>query len=267
VTLLLGAEQAGTLHPFAFDCKEVPTGKTSVTAARDVRIDALLFQSQRLVLVDTRKAPSLPQPIPNAEHPSDHIPIMATFEVRSSLSHHQECARSWFNTVAGRTGHVPLTRQGLANAYFVYEIDSNDLISQSEFLQCVSQQLGLDALSDSDVDQAFQKANDPAKGGITYASFVRAYCTQLSASGLPGLDDLRDAFNAFDKDGSGALTYEEVEGIFTTCSPVALPADTDIGTIVKRIDPDGDGKVTVSEFLEGLTQAWIKSAAADVVVP
>ena len=47
VTLMLGDEIAGQLHPFAFDCKELPTGKTSVTAARDVRIDALLYQSQR----------------------------------------------------------------------------------------------------------------------------------------------------------------------------------------------------------------------------
>ena len=64
VTLLLGEEHTGTLHPFAFDCKELPTGKTSVTAARDVRIDALLYQSQRLVLADSLKAPSLPEPIP-----------------------------------------------------------------------------------------------------------------------------------------------------------------------------------------------------------
>ena len=137
VTLLLGQEHLGTLHPFAFDCKELPTGKTSVTAARDVRIDAILYQSQRLLLTDTRKAPALPEPIPNAQHPSDHIPIMATFEVRSELSHHQECARAWFNTIAGRTGHVPLTREGLASAYFVFEVDADDLVSQAEFLTCV----------------------------------------------------------------------------------------------------------------------------------
>jgi len=262
VTLLLGAGHAGTLHPFGFDCKEVPTGKTSVTAARDVRIDALLYQSQRLVLTDSLEAPSLPAPIPNADHPSDHVPIMATFEVRSALSSHQECARGWFNTIAGRIGHVPLTREGLAGAFFVFEVDSNDIVSQSEFLACVAQQLGLDALSHADAEAAWQKALDPEKGGITHASFVKAYCDKLSESGLPGLDDLKDAFVAFDKDGSGHLCHDEVESVFATCSPVALPDGTDIHTLVARIDADGDGKVAIDEFLEGLTRAWVKAAVA-----
>ena len=267
VTLLLGPENAGTLHPFAFDCKELPTGKTSVTAARDVRIDALLYQSQRLVLTDSRKAPALPTPIPDQIHPSDHIPIMATFEVRSALSHHQECARAWFNTIAGRTGHVPLTHEGLASAYFVFEVDSDDLVSRSEFLTCVSQALGFDTLSDADVDASFERAVDKDKGGITFASFVKAYCEQLSAAGLPGLEDLRDAFKSFDKDGGGTLSYDEVEGVFTHCSPVALPEGTDVTAIVKRIDTDGDGHISIDEFLDGLTAAWVKSAGGGGVVP
>ena len=264
VTLLLGDEHVGTLHPFAFDCKELPTGKTSVTAARDVRIDALLYQSQRLVLTDSRKAANLSTPIPDSVHPSDHIPIMATFEVRSTLSHQKDCARAWFNTVAGRTGHVPLTREGLESAFHIFEIDSDDLISQSEFLMCVSQALGLDTLSDDEVSKSYHSAEDAAKDGITFASFVKAYCDQLSAGGLPGLDDLREAFVAFDKDRSGSLSYEEVEGVFATCSPVALPEGTDITAIIKRLDADTDGQVSIQEFLDGLTAAWIKSAS---VVP
>jgi len=264
VTLLLGSEHAGALHPFAFDCKELPTGKTSVTAARDVRIDALLYQSQRLILTDSRKAPNLAEPIPNKVHPSDHIPIMATFEVRSALSHHQMCARSWFNTVGGRSGHVPLTRNELGAAYFVFEVDSDDLVSQAEFLTCVSQQLGYDSIADEEVNRTYAKALDEAKGGVTFSSFVKAYCAALSASGLPGLEDLRDAFSSFDKDKSGSLTSDEVEAVFAQCSPVALPEGSTVSDIIKRIDTDGDGNITIDEFLDGLTAAWVKSASSIV---
>jgi len=262
VTLMLGEEHAGRLHPFAFDCKELPTGKTSVTAARDVRIDALLYHSQRLVLIDSVKAPSLSTPIPDTRHPSDHIPIMATFEVRSLLAQHQDCARAWYNTVAGRSGHVPLTRDGLSSAFFIFEVDSDDLVSQSEFLSCVSQQLGYDTLPDEEVNAAFTRALDPEKGGITFASFCTAYCDCLSKAGLPGMEDLRDAFKSFDKDGSGKLGYDEIEGVFTHCSPVALPEGTDIHAIVKQIDTDGDGHISIDEFCEGLTASWVRQASA-----
>ena len=71
VTLMVDDDANAKLHPFTFDCKEVPTGKTSVTAARDVRIDALLFQSQKLMLVDSKPAKQLRTPIPDSENPSD----------------------------------------------------------------------------------------------------------------------------------------------------------------------------------------------------
>ena len=39
------------LHPFTFDTADVPTGVTSVTRARKLRIDAIVYQCQRLELV------------------------------------------------------------------------------------------------------------------------------------------------------------------------------------------------------------------------
>ena len=39
------------LHPFTFDTADVPTGVTSVTLARKLRIDAIVYQCQRLELV------------------------------------------------------------------------------------------------------------------------------------------------------------------------------------------------------------------------
>ena len=43
------------LHPFTFDTADVPTGVTSVTRARKLRIDAIVYQCQRLELVAWEK--------------------------------------------------------------------------------------------------------------------------------------------------------------------------------------------------------------------
>ena len=97
VTLLLGSEHAGRLHPFAFDCKELPGHiKTSVTAARDVRIDALLYQSQRLILTDSRKAPKMPMKIASVASPSTmRVSTCAVFLPRRT---------SWLRSRTGPAG-------------------------------------------------------------------------------------------------------------------------------------------------------------------
>ncbi|CAJ1452123.1 unnamed protein product, partial [Effrenium voratum] len=73
------------LHPFTFDCADVPTGVTSVTMARCMRIDAIVYQSQCLELVDVQEIPDVSpaEPIPSAQQPSDHVPIVAQFRTES----------------------------------------------------------------------------------------------------------------------------------------------------------------------------------------
>ena len=115
-------------------------------------------------------------------------------------------------------------------------------------------------LSDEEVISSYKRAIDEVKGGITFESFLKAYCECLTKAGLPGLDHLRDAFSAFDNDKSGSLCHEEIEKVFVNCCPVALPAGTDITSIVSRIDANGDGNVSIEEFLAGLTNAWVRQA-------
>ena len=298
VTLMLGQEgESGSIHPFAFDCKELPTGKTSVTSAREVRIDALLFQSARLRLLDSvqarrhpreratcatsprhlapprathlalvprtasPQAPKLTEPIPNGAHPSDHVPIMASFELRSDLEYNIECARTWFATVSGRVNFVPLTPQQLESAYFVFEVDQNDLVTLSEFTECVVERLGLHALSELEIQSTFHKAADATAGGLTHAGFAASYHAALHARGLPGIDDLRAAFESFDFDQSGALEIGEIETVFDRCSPVAVPEGAQ-QRIFAAIDRDGDGQVSIEEFLSGLSERWLKAQPA-----
>eukprot|EP00434_Breviolum_minutum_P003820 symbB.v1.2.003361.t1/scaffold186.1/size279346/8 len=94
------------LHPFTFDAADVPLRSfTSLTHARKLRIDAIVYQCQRLELVDVHESPedSLHEVIPNARHPSDHVPIVARFRCRPQRGQEtlRQMAKEWFWSLAG----------------------------------------------------------------------------------------------------------------------------------------------------------------------
>ena len=78
---------------------------------------------------------------------------------------------------------------------------------------------------------------------------------------MPGIDDLRAAFESFDFDQSGALEIGEIEKVFDRCSPVALQEGAQ-QRIFAAIDRDGDGQVSIEEFLSGLAERWLKAQPA-----
>lgn len=131
----------------------------------------------------------------------------------------------------------------------------------SEFTECVVERLGLHALSELEIQSTFHKAADATAGGLTHAGFAASYHAALHARGLPGIDDLRAAFESFDFDQSGALEIGEIETVFDRCSPVAVPEGAQ-QRIFAAIDRDGDGQVSIEEFLSGLAERWLKAQPA-----
>ena len=71
-----------------------------MTTARDVRIDALFYPTSSLELVEAPMLPLLSTPIPDRRHPSDHLPVRATFKLRTGLEKSLSLARAWFVTVS-----------------------------------------------------------------------------------------------------------------------------------------------------------------------
>ena len=69
MTLLLSTPT----HPLLWSLLDTPTGATSVTDARECRIDYLLYQSSSLKLLEVDQLPKLTEPIPDEHgvHPSD----------------------------------------------------------------------------------------------------------------------------------------------------------------------------------------------------
>ena len=72
--------------------------------------------------------------------------------------------------------------------------------------------------------------------------FVQSMLTQQE------LNSLAEQFKEFDKDGSGALSPDEVKIALREVQGVDYN-EHEIAEIIKKIDIDGDGEINYSEFL------------------
>ena len=99
---------------------DIVTAKTAFTMQRQSRIDYLLYQDNLLRPVSQQIYPAesdLPSQkcIPNEEHPSDHLPVWADFEIASRLQVARECAQAYAPPTASTSRltkciHTHLTR-------------------------------------------------------------------------------------------------------------------------------------------------------------
>mmetsp|Transcript_1728 Transcript_1728/g.4252 ORF Transcript_1728/g.4252 Transcript_1728/m.4252 type:complete len:539 (-) Transcript_1728:31-1647(-) len=92
---------------------DVPTGLTSITTERTVRIDALMYKPKQLEVVRVMPQPVVVGPIPDERHPSDHLPICATFRVRKP----NEFGIRRRSSLSDSLGSRAMRDGGLANAY------------------------------------------------------------------------------------------------------------------------------------------------------
>eukprot|EP00933_Yihiella_yeosuensis_P016818 TRINITY_DN14227_c0_g1_i1.p1 TRINITY_DN14227_c0_g1~~TRINITY_DN14227_c0_g1_i1.p1 ORF type:complete len:670 (-),score=113.93 TRINITY_DN14227_c0_g1_i1:205-2148(-) len=242
------------LHPFTFDCSDVPTGVTSVTTARCMRIDAIMYQSQRLELTDVLDMPELAvdNPIPSVEHPSDHVPMSAKFKMRNKLHTTRQNAKDWFLCVSGEVAAHPLTMKQLRAAWRLYEHDGSGLTTPVEMRQALISLFG------SVPDGAAAVLAKIPPDGLEFETFVSMYLESIRSGGLPGLADIHDAFRAFDTNGDGTLELTEFLEAFRMCAPAAVPEE-ELTALFNAIDTSGDGLIEDAEFVQHLANVWIES--------
>jgi Ca2+-binding EF-hand superfamily protein/mRNA deadenylase 3'-5' endonuclease subunit Ccr4 len=239
------------LHPFSFDCADVPTGVTSVTTARCMRIDAIMYQAHMLELVDVQDVPdlSMENPIPNAEHPSDHIPVVAQFRIRNSLHMAKEAAKDWYFSVVGQQGSLLLDATHLKKAFKFFDYDGSSKCSQEDLRKVIRSLFGSFPKEGEEMIKLFPD-------GLNLRSFVQAYHKAVSDAGLPGLEDFKAAFAAFDSNSDGTIELDELLSVFTNCSPAQADQEK-LKELFKAVDASGDGRIDLDELLRYLSKAWV----------
>ena len=109
------------VHPLLFASNEVPSPVTSQTMRRKSRIDYVVFSDNGLLeRVDDDKAP-LPLNeeacIPDATHPSDHLPVIGSFRFADKAARSLFCARRVVRDILEVTAPRPLLCGEVALAF------------------------------------------------------------------------------------------------------------------------------------------------------
>lgn len=239
------------IHKFLWSASDVPTGPTSVTKARQCRIDVVQFLSSQLEVLEVRPVPKLPagEVIPNADHPSDHFPVYVRFRLKDDYQKHKDCARSWLECVAGHEKLHPLTQSELDTAFEFFDRDRSSYIHRHDLeeacldlqchFHCDVQSLLLDCFPDNQ---------------ISYANFIRAYEVRLNHDRMRSIGELEYAFQFFANDRPH-IQLATLESAFREITPISF-SDEEVKEMIGRLGvKDGEDLVDLRSFCEVVCHA------------
>ena len=96
------------------------------------------------------------------------------------------------------------------------------------------------------VELIFKNIDTDFNGFIEYEEFVRA---AVNSSIFMSQNYLKFAFNYFDRDASGDITFEEIKKRFTqNAKNINSEVDQELKDIFDSIDINGDGSISFNEF-------------------
>ena len=133
------------------------------------------------------------------------------------------------------------------NACKLFNIIDNDndgKIKSKELYNGIKKFINNDNL-ESDCEEIFKKLDMDNNGYIQYEEFVRAAVNKRKF-----LDEkiLKFAFNFFDKDENGEISFEEIEKVFKSSVPDPKNVHLVLFKIINEVDSNNDGKISFEEF-------------------
>ena len=124
------------------------------------------------------------------------------------------------------------------------DINGDGKISEEELYKGLSTKIKSSTLKD-DVRQIFKNLDMDNNKYIEYEEFVRA---AVSKEKFMTDNVLRFAFRYFDKDGSGEITFDEIEEVFKKSVTNKDNVHDGLQKIIKEVDINGDGIISFDEF-------------------
>ena len=124
------------------------------------------------------------------------------------------------------------------------DVNGDGKINKQEFFKGLQSKIKSDTLQ-QDVDQIFKNIDMDNNGYIEYEEFVRA---AVSKERFINENVLRFAFRYFDKDGSGEITFDEIEDVFRESVADKNKVHESLQKIIGEVDSNGDGVISFEEF-------------------
>ena len=171
-------------HPLLWSVMDAPTPVTTVTEERALRIDYVMYQSTAMQLRGVGNLPQLSTPIPDATHPSDHLPVSARLLIRPSWAQVEDDARQWLACVAGTRSVRPISPTNLRHAFTYFDKDGSGLVSLVQ-LEAALQTLGFPGLDSTQVRQALIDAGCTTSAGERAIAAARREADDKAGGGGP----------------------------------------------------------------------------------
>jgi len=137
--------------------------------------------------------------------------------------------------------------QSIKDAYRIfltYDENLDGKITKDEMLKVFKNNLKIESQAAREVDSIFNKLDNDGNGYIEYEEFVRA---SINKNILTTEENLKFAFNFFDKDGSGEITIDELKSVFCIGKDSAV-SEALLMKIIEKIDVDGNKEISFEEF-------------------
>jgi Ca2+-binding EF-hand superfamily protein len=234
-------------HNFLFRCADVPTGPTSMTDCRKVRIDAVMFQPKHLKVLGIH-VPHLKGRIPDEIHPSDHVAVRVKFEVKADHLKMQECARAWLECVTGTSRLLPMTDREIKRAFSFLDRDSTSKITKRNLQEGIVE---LDMGNVLPRERQMRLLDCFPNQVITYQEFISAYEIKFNASRMGNIGDLEQAFGFFDSDNDGKITADDVYAAFSEIVPIDF-TEAEVETMLAHLSDDWKEGLDIHTFCEAL---------------
>ena len=99
--------------------------------------------------------------------------------------------------------------------------------------------------TDDEIAEMIAMADADGSGSIDFAEFVTLMAHNMTAEKTG--DDLKTAFNVFDRSGDGNISPDELQRIMINVGePVTIG---DVNSVISQADEDGDGEINFNEFV------------------
>jgi len=222
------------------------------------------------MLINCKFLPELEDAIPNERHPSDHLPLLCRFRFQSELDRDMALARTWFQVMQYPTCCTapPLTMEEQKSAWVIFDWNSEGTLTFTK-LRRAAQFLALQMDHETTPEifarlrEAEVPCSSPASGVVDFARFSAAYETAIHSHRNEQLPDLVEAFHAFDVNGDGKITSEELYAMLRECSPIPVSEEESrvffremhVGEGVALTYEEFSGRIIDSSRLPGLRTA------------
>lgn len=136
--------------------------------------------------------------------------------------------------------------KSLREAFKRLDVDGDGRLSPQEVYTALESQ-GCDLhLDPAFLEEVLQSVDSNGSGSMDYTEFLAATVEQKLVANR---DVCKAAFRTFDLDGDGRITADELERVLgSPCDPAKSPGTGRVAKMVSDADKDGDGAIDFEEF-------------------